>query len=372
MVTIYSAHATDKDSRANGNGEVRYQLKVNPGNLFAIEATSGEVHLAAGAKLDYEIEKVHQLVILAHDQGQSGQLSSSMTLVINVQDVNDQSPIFTQNLFEGEVQEALSIGSDIMSVSAEDGDSGENGKISYRIAEADIKTIFGIFPSDGHIYLKGNLDREQQSEYSFTVIAKDHGQPSRSATASVKITVKDDNDNTPIFVESEYRFTVEENLPAGTVVGYVSATDLDIGNNALLQYDFLFSQDDFAINNNGTILTSRSLDRELRSDYSVEVVVQDSGAPIRQSTVMVYISVADVNDHAPVIQNSRFSEHVDENRSKGLRVVKIVAQDPDADENGTITYSLKQGICFNSLTHYQTTNFRLFQTERVCRRQFQI
>lgn len=339
--TIYSAHASDLDSRENGNGEVRYTLASD--KTFTIDSTSGEIHLVPGATLDYELATQHELIIIATDQGVVKRLSSSMTLLVNIQDANDNAPMFEQQLFRFELPESAEVGEQFGQVSALDMDSGENGRVSFSLIDSDFATKFRIFPNDGHIYLKSKVDREERAEYRLKVKAKDNGQPSLTATADITIVITDVNDNAPVFSQSEYHFSIEENQPSGQFVGTVRATDADIGQNAILHYDFTSAQNDFSISNDGLLRTTRSLDREFRSSYDIEVMVQDGGLPVQQTTVKVKVIVTDINDHDPVIQNSQFTEQVDENQSKGVRVVQIVARDPDSGDNGTITFSLAKG-----------------------------
>ncbi|WAR00850.1 DS-like protein [Mya arenaria] len=339
MVTIYSAHATDKDSRESGNGEVRYRLQ-EARNLFEIDAMSGDIHLAIGASLDYETVRQHSVVIVAFDQAKTAKLSSSMTLIVNVQDANDNPPVFERGHFVFHVLENESVNKKVYKINATDKDSGENGRISFSLVNSDGLDKFGIFPSDGFMYLKQTVDREERSEYTFTVVARDHGQPSKSASAQVTVYIEDFNDNVPEFTQEEYRFFVEENLASGKVVGHVMAHDADSLQNSQLQYDFTKVQNDFQISSQGVISTTRALDRETKQSYDLEVVVRDSGTPVRYSKVGVYISVTDVNDHAPEITNSPLKAYIDENQSKGERVVKIRAEDRDAGNNGTISFSL--------------------------------
>ncbi|KAL3878333.1 hypothetical protein ACJMK2_030696, partial [Sinanodonta woodiana] len=336
---IYVARATDKDSRANGNGEVRYKFKNNPENRFSIDTTSGEIRLAQDMKLDYETVKKYEITIIAYDQGQMISLSSSMTLEISVQDANDNTPVFMQNLFEVSVPENMSITTKFKQISATDQDSGENGRISFSLLSALDSSKFGIFPSDGYLYLKEQLDREIKDRYVLTVVCQDHGSPSRTATASVYITVMDVNDNDPIFTQISYTFNIEENMPVNTSVGYISATDADIGPNAELVYN-VPSGKPFVIKQN-KILTTATLDREENSEYDFNVIVSDRGDPPRQATASVIIHVTDTNDNKPVFLNSRYSESVDENKPKGTRVVQIIARDDDSGENATITFSLQ-------------------------------
>lgn len=115
---------------------------------------------------------------------------------------------------------------------------------------ANITDIFGIFPNNGWIYLRGELDRETCDYYDLTIVVNDNGTPSASATTHVVINVLDANDNDPMFVQSSYTFTVEENANRNTVVGAVSATDVDLGINAELKYNLIPDNSSFHVNQN--------------------------------------------------------------------------------------------------------------------------
>lgn len=115
------------------------------------------------------------------------------------------------------------------------------------------------------------LDREEQRSHSLILTAWDGGDPPRSATAQIEISVKDTNDNPPVFSQDEYRLSVSENLPPGSSVLLVTATDQDEGANAeinyyfrstLLKYRHKFSLDE----KTGMIKNNQSLDFEDMKD----------------------------------------------------------------------------------------------------------
>lgn len=110
--------------------------------------------------------------------------------------------------------------------------------------------LFGIFPNNGWIYLRGSLDRETCDLYNITVLASDNGTPSASATTHVIVNVLDANDNDPIFSRATYEFTVEENVRRGTIVGVLLATDLDLGINAEIRYNLIPNNTSFQVNPN--------------------------------------------------------------------------------------------------------------------------
>lgn len=132
----------------------------------------------------------------------------------------------------------------ILQVTAVDLDTGNNARLSYRLQGS---TAFRISSNTGWIYLAQSLDRETLDRHALTVLATDNGSPAATASASVLVTVLDDNDNDPQFEKDFYGFELLENLPSGTLVGSVSATDPDLGKNSLLRYAVVQANSSFAV-----------------------------------------------------------------------------------------------------------------------------
>ena len=339
---IYIAQAMDID--AGNNGSVLYRLGNDPEGLFEIDENSGEVFLRS--VLDYERHHSYELTVVAEDQGTDGHRSSSMTLTVNVKDVNDNRPRFSQSLYDFYVSEDAPIGFEFGNVSASDADSDHNGRVSYSLETSPYLSVFGIFTVQGVLNTRDTLDRESQDLYTLTVVATDHGTPyPLSATASIRIHITDTNDNNPEFSRSEYKFSIPENLPRGSLIGQVSASDRDTGQNQRLQYHFSIPHAEFTINTyNGDITTLMPLDREVQEEYSLRVYVTDSGEPERSDSAVVKIQVLDENDNWPVFKAGGEQQvSVEENRPKGLQVTMVVARDRDAGENGTVSFSFDPG-----------------------------
>ncbi|XP_046326847.2 protein dachsous-like [Haliotis rufescens] len=336
---IYVVQATDGDNERNGT--IQYSLLNNPGNLFRIDPMSGEIRLQG--KLDYEHQQRYEMQIVAADQGVPTPRSSTMTLVINVKDVNDNPPTFARSVYNFSVRENIQLTASFAQINATDRDSNENGRVFYIFEDSMYSSVFGINPPNGNLYVKEPLDREEIDLYVLTVIASDHGKPSRlTSTAQVRIHVTDENDNNPVFSSGFYHFTIQENLPIASTVGRVMALDSDINQNAELQFRFLNTPPKFVINpHNGEITTMERLDRELESDEVLTVIVSDMGTPPRSASATVKIDVLDINDNPPEFDRREPKEAtVDENRPKGTKVMQVIATDQDAGENGTVAYSL--------------------------------
>ncbi|XP_018320915.1 protein dachsous [Agrilus planipennis] len=345
-VPLYAANARDNDSGLNG--AVQYRL-VNTGSsagLFAIDPKSG--HITITRSLDYESTQRHNLIVTATDKGVPP-LSSNLSIIVEVQDVNDNPPVFEQKEYTAKISESLPISSQILQVTAIDLDTGNNARLTYRLASTNNSNrfsnsvdIFGIFPNSGWIYLRNNLDREQKENYDLIVAATDNGTPSQTATAKVTVKVLDANDNDPVFLSDSYEFSVEENQRRGAFVGVVSATDADIGLNAALRYNLIPGNTSFQISpTTGEITTISSLDREFKEFYDLVAEARDQGTPSRSSRVVLKIKVLDVNDNAPeIVDPQEDVVSVREEQPPNTEVVKVKAIDPDNGNNASIIYSL--------------------------------
>ncbi|KAF0763784.1 protein dachsous [Aphis craccivora] len=342
---IYTAHATDPDSGANG--QVHYELiaSTQEPSYFQVDHNRGTISLIHG--LDYET--VHRLTVtvIARDSGVPS-LSDNMTLVVDVQDINDNPPVFERPHYAATILESLPVNSQIVQVTALDGDSGNNARVTYRVSSGDGGGSLDVHPTTGWVYVKSPLDRETQDTYELTVVAADNGSPAPlAATVVVVVTVADVNDNDPEFDQEYYEFHVEENRPAGTVFGAVSATDRDAGDNALVRYSLIPSNSSFNINlYSGELSTKEPLDRESRvwHEVIVEARDQDGGVRGRSKRVKVKVAVTDVNDNSPVIVDPQQDVvAVREQQPPGVEVVTVKATDPDQGNNATLTYSILKG-----------------------------
>ncbi|CAB3367491.1 Hypothetical predicted protein [Cloeon dipterum] len=336
---IYAAHARDPDS--GENGDVRYSLPVNPGGVFRVDAKGGQLTLAKA--LDFEVSQRFNLVVQASDRGAERQMSANLSVLVEVQDANDNPPTFERLEYTVHVPESLPANSQVVQVAASDKDTGNNARLTYRLL-GGADAHFGIFPNSGAVYLREPLDRETQDRYTLKVLAKDNGSPAGTATASIVVVVLDSNDNAPEFGSEAYHFVVRENLEAGTSVGTISATDKDLENNAALRYSIIPANNSFQINPvTGEIFTREPLDREAKALFELIAEARDLGSPPRSSRVPVKVQVADVNDNAPlIVEPEEDVVGVREQQPVGTEVVRVRAIDRDEGENSSIAYSIVQ------------------------------
>ncbi|XP_054751092.2 cadherin EGF LAG seven-pass G-type receptor 2-like [Lytechinus pictus] len=342
---ILHVMATDADE--GSNADVHFSLTHgNFENRFRIDSLNGYISLQNG--LDFETTRSYRLSIRAQDSGNPPR-ENTTTVTVTVIDVNDNKPQFTQNVYQGIVREDVDVGYSILSVMARDDDQLENARITFSVPNPPSGFPFEINPTSGSITNSVSLDRESGHTWEFNVIAADHGEPPKSSTASVTITVTDVNDNAPIFPQDVYYASVAEDAYHGFEVLTVTATDPDEQN--AISYRIVDALDPtgripFNIltqNNEGTITVTSQLSYNAKSFYSLAVTASDRQF---ESTCTVYVNVTDVNDFAPVFHNSPYNVYVSEGADIGEVIVRVSASDNDAGANAEVSYSMDPSPVF--------------------------
>ncbi|XP_029134893.2 protocadherin gamma-A12-like [Labrus bergylta] len=267
---------------------------------------------------------------------------------IHVQDVNDHSPKFRENLFEVEIWESAEKGNRFSIEEAHDADIGQNAVQSYNLQKND-HFILSVDNNRVELVLDNKLDREKQKEINLLLTALDGGSPQRSGTVVIHVTVLDANDNAPVFSQAVYKASLPENSPLNTIVIKVSATDADEGVNGDVTYDFGHVSDDevnvFSIDpKTGEIKVTGVIDFEESSSFEMRVQAKD-GLGLT-SYAKVIIDVSDVNDNAPVIYLKSLTNPIPENVSPGTEVGIINVQDRDSETNRQVRCSIQQNVPF--------------------------
>lgn len=157
------------------------------------------IDLELNQPLDRENQSSYQLVVEAHDGGQPA-LIGKIRVTVNVLDANDNEPQFERKLYEAQLREDAAKGTLVLRVQAHDPDLDQNGQVSYFIkrvlsatqqAKPASQQLFDMEPSKGEIRLAHQLDYETDATHEIIVEARDHGQPSRSGYATLKLSVID-------------------------------------------------------------------------------------------------------------------------------------------------------------------------------------
>uniref|UniRef100_UPI003977454D cadherin related 23 precursor n=2 Tax=Equus caballus TaxID=9796 RepID=UPI003977454D len=350
--SLITIQALDLDEGPNGT--VAYAIVTgNIINTFRINSHSGVI--SAAKELDYEISQGrYTLIVTATDQCPilSRRLTSTATVLVNVNDINDNVPTFPRD-YEGpfDVTEGQP-GPRVWTFLAHDRDSGPNGQVEYGILDGDPLGEFVISPVEGVLRVRKDveLDRETIAFYNLTICARDRGMPPLSSTMLVGIRVLDINDNDPVLLNLPMNITISENSPISSFVAHVLASDADSGCNALLTFNITAGNREraFSINaTTGIVTVNRPLDRERIPDYKLTISVKDNPDNpriARRDFDLLLIFLVDENDNQPLFTESTYQAEVMENSPAGtpLTVLNgpILALDADLDVYAVVTYQL--------------------------------
>uniref|UniRef100_A0A6I8Q5A3 Protocadherin gamma subfamily A, 11 n=1 Tax=Xenopus tropicalis TaxID=8364 RepID=A0A6I8Q5A3_XENTR len=303
----------DKDSGKNGEVSV----EISPNLPFKIKPFNNRYTIVTDGVLDREKVAQYVLELTATDLG-SPPLRTTLSIILNISDVNDNPPAFSQLHFNAFIKENNDPGSFLCTVSAVDPDDGLNSVLTYSIVErktdaSSILSLVNINSQSGNIYAQGSFDYEQIQVLQITVKVEDSGSPKLSSNITVFIFILDQNDNAPLMLYPEHSREVSPqqkiptSAPAGFLVTKVSAVDLDSGHNAWLSYHIVDGTDPslFQIStSHGEIQTARGLQETDQIDQRLVIVVKDHGEPALSTTVTIYITLEDT-----IFQEKPKSQH---------------------------------------------------------------
>ncbi|MEJ1285075.1 hypothetical protein NN561_016065 [Cricetulus griseus] len=334
---VLQVYAASRDIEANA--EITYSIiSGNEHGKFSMDSKTGAIFIIEN--LDYESSHEYYLTVEATDGG-TPSLSDVATVNINVSDINDNTPVFSQDTYTTVVGEDAALEQSVITIMADDADGPSNSHIRYSIIEGNQGSPFTIDPIRGEVKVTKPLDRETISGYTLTVQAADNGNPPRVNTTTVNIDVSDVNDNAPLFSRDNYSVIIQENKPVGFSVLKLVVTDKDSSHNGPPFFFTIVSGNDdntFEVNQHGVILTAGAIKRKEKDHYLLHVKVADNGKPQLSSLTHIDIRVIEESIHPPAILPLEiFITAFGEEYSGGV-IGKIHATDQDVYD--TLTYSL--------------------------------
>ncbi|CAL4112191.1 unnamed protein product, partial [Meganyctiphanes norvegica] len=203
--------------------------------------------------------------------------------------------------------------------------------------------IFSINSETGDITLAKPLDRETTSKHQFTISCRDRGNQEKYDFARITITIIDDNDHHPVFLEKEIRANVRRGAAIGSLVTRVIAFDPDSGDYGRLSYFLnkgnigkLFEIDKYL----GTIRLIKGISSEEPYEYNLEIVAQDHGEQPTSAAISIRITITSDPDDPPTWTNEAQPQTIEV--SEWLAVGSIIAQ-ITANSVSSLAYAITSG-----------------------------
>uniref|UniRef100_A0A3Q3IDG6 Cadherin domain-containing protein n=1 Tax=Monopterus albus TaxID=43700 RepID=A0A3Q3IDG6_MONAL len=324
--------------------------KLSPNEYFTLDVQNGgepsmSAEILLQKALDREKLAIIKLTLTAVDGGKPPK-SGTLQITINVQDVNDNIPVFDKSLYKATVPENTPQGASVISVHAQDLDEGLNGEILYSFINHDSDNDvdnFAINPITGEITVQGELDHEKSQAVEIRVQAKDKGTSPRASHCKVIVEITDINDNPPEISVTSLVNVVREDAPLETMIGLITVKDKDADKNGIVQVRIVDSVP-FTIKNtyknHYSLVVDGVLDRERASQYNITILATDEGEPPLSGTSVIEVHVSDVNDNAPRFKEPVINIFVKENSPVGAVIHTVIANDPDLEENAKVTFSV--------------------------------
>ena len=345
--------ATDKDSGQNGKISYRFssQTSDNAKNFFKLNEESGEIFQSS----KYEIgqEMLYNLYVEAKDGG-NPPLTSIAMVTVNVVNQNNNAPIIKVNLATASKEKTVQIAEDIKTgsfiayVKVTDNDPGQNGEVICNLYH-DKFQLQNLGTKKYEVTLKKHLDREKEEHHDVVISCQDKGSPPLHSNSKFSIQVMDINDVEPQFTKDTFKFLIDENQNSRVTVGYINATDPDLGAGGKLTYSLITNNKHFLpfkISTNGLLSAIMSLDHEFQDTYEFQVFVKDNGMPSLNNTVNVIVEVTDKNDNAPYFtfpSVKPYNLDVTYYPHHTKNITQIKASDSDSQENAFLKYEIIRG-----------------------------
>ena len=335
---VVAVKAIDLDEGQNGT--ITYSLVSGEDNGFRVNSTSGII--TAITTFDREQQRYYTLTVQAIDNGIPIQLFSTVEVIVEISDYNDNPPYWPYPYMFARVYEKVQVGKLVIILPVRDPDNGINSTVVFNVTGGNTMNKFSLNPTTGEIKVAVSLDYEDPMDRKHHIYfsIRDNGNPIMHSQeiGELEIHVLDSNDHQPTFQTNTSIFlSLTEDTPTGSIVTVVTATDGDSGSNSEINYSILAGNEEqlFIItkhnNGSGLLYLQQSLDHETTDVYNLIIRASDEGYPINHNDIEMTIVVSDVNDEPPLFAKDVYYGSVTENNMNSVSVLFITANDPDSD-----------------------------------------
>ncbi|MDG1694726.1 MAG: cadherin domain-containing protein, partial [Porticoccaceae bacterium] len=328
---VYSASADDSfDDMSEG---VTFSLSGHSG--FSIDPITGDVTLSLNP--DQETEDLLSFTVIATD---GANLSSSKTLTLNINDLDDTAPVILPNDSALAFDENSGAGQIVYTAKADDSADVQATPVSFSLT-ADSDPALTIDADSGDVILADNPDHEIQDKYTFTVVATD-GAGNQSEAVSVTLEINDLDEAAPVITSGDSIDAVEENSGSQVIYTVTADDSADVNAGEII---YSLSQDsDSGLGFNastGEVSIIDSPDADTQDHYSFTVIATDSVGNASEKSLS--ISIIDLDEQMPTFNSGSIANAINENSGHNQVIYTAQADGNDNALGDDVTYSLEDG-----------------------------